>query len=72
MRTETLPPAEEDVSARLLDLVREVSEELHPGRKQDPVANIDRLVQCTGWQPIVTIETTVADTLAWWRRFLAR
>ena len=30
-------------------------------------ANIDRLVQRTGWRPIIPIETTVADTLAWWR-----
>ncbi|NQU23334.1 MAG: NAD-dependent epimerase/dehydratase family protein, partial [Candidatus Nealsonbacteria bacterium] len=60
-------------SGDVLDVLRNLADpqrpivELHPGRKQDPIANIDRLVQSTGWQPIVPIETTVADTLAWWR-----
>jgi GDP-4-dehydro-6-deoxy-D-mannose reductase len=41
--------------------------ELRPGRKQDPIADITRLVQRTGWQPRVPLEQTVADTLAWWQ-----
>jgi len=48
--------------------------ELRPGRKQDPIADITRLVRRTGWQPRVPLEQTVADTLAWWqgagRRYL--
>lgn len=45
--------------------------ELRPGFKQDPVADISRLVQCTGWQPEIPLDKTVADTLAWWREHLA-
>jgi GDP-4-dehydro-6-deoxy-D-mannose reductase len=41
--------------------------ELRPGRKQDPIADITRLVRRTGWQPRVPLEQTVADTLAWWQ-----
>ncbi len=61
-------------SGDVLDALRNLADpqrpiiELHPGRKQDPIANIDRLVQRTGWQPTVPIETTIADTLSWWRK----
>jgi len=41
--------------------------ERRPGRRQDPIANVDRLVACTGWSPRFTIHQTVADTLAYWR-----
>jgi GDP-4-dehydro-6-deoxy-D-mannose reductase len=41
--------------------------ESRPGRKQDPIADITRLVRRTGWQPRVPLEQTVADTLAWWQ-----
>jgi GDP-4-dehydro-6-deoxy-D-mannose reductase len=41
--------------------------ELRPGRKQDPIADITRLVRRTGWQPRVPLEQTVADALAWWQ-----
>ena len=41
--------------------------QLRPGRKQDPIADITRLVRRTGWQPRVPLEQTVADTLAWWQ-----
>jgi len=43
--------------------------ELHPGRKQDPIADISRLVGTTGWCAKIPLEKTVADTLAWWRQF---
>ena len=61
-------------SGDVLDVLRNLADpqrpivELHPGRKQDPIANIARLVQCTAWQPMIPIETTVADTLSWWRQ----
>ena len=41
--------------------------QLKPGRKADPIADTSRLKQCTGWLPEIPLETTVADTLAWWR-----
>ena len=41
--------------------------ELSPGFKQDPVADITRLVRATGWRPEVPLEQTIADTLAYWR-----
>jgi len=45
--------------------------ELRPGPKQDPIADVTRLVRATGWRPVVPLEQTVSDTLAWWRRRLA-
>jgi GDP-4-dehydro-6-deoxy-D-mannose reductase len=41
--------------------------ELRPGRRQDPIADISRLNAQTGWQPEITIEQTVRDTLDFWR-----
>ncbi len=38
-----------------------------PGFKQDPIADITRLRECTGWCARIPLETTVADTLAWWQ-----
>jgi GDP-4-dehydro-6-deoxy-D-mannose reductase len=38
-----------------------------PGVKCDPIANTSRLRQSTGWEPQVPLETTLTDTLAWWR-----
>jgi GDP-4-dehydro-6-deoxy-D-mannose reductase len=42
--------------------------ELCPGVKQEPIADIRRLVELTGWQARIPLERLVADTLAWWRR----
>jgi len=55
-----------EVLRNLADPKRPVLE-LHPGVKQDPIANISRLVHCTGWHATIPLETTVSDTLAWWR-----
>lgn len=41
------------------------------GRKQDPIARIDRLVAATGWQPEIPWEQTLRDTLEDWRRRVA-
>ncbi len=41
--------------------------ELHPGPKQDPIAVIDRLRRVTGWTPEISLEKTLAETLAYWR-----
>jgi GDP-4-dehydro-6-deoxy-D-mannose reductase len=41
--------------------------ESSPGFKQDPIADTARLRDATGWQPNISLETTVADTLAWWQ-----
>jgi GDP-4-dehydro-6-deoxy-D-mannose reductase len=43
-------------------------EETRPGSKQDPIADVDRLVNLTGWRPEISLEKTVADTLGYWRR----
>lgn len=64
-------------SGDVLEILRNMADpqrpivELHPGFKQDPIADIARLLECTGWRPKIPLETTVADTLAWWRRFLS-
>lgn len=58
----------------VLDLLRAMADprreivELHPGVKQDPIADITRLTDATGWAPQIPIEHTVADTWAYWRR----
>lgn len=45
--------------------------ERSPGRKQDPIADIGRLVAATGWRSEVAWEQTLHDTLDDWRRRLA-
>jgi len=60
-------------SGDVLEILRSMTDpgrpiiELDPGFKQDPIADISRLVRCTGWRATIPVETTVADTLAWWR-----
>jgi GDP-4-dehydro-6-deoxy-D-mannose reductase len=64
-------------SGDVLELLRRATDsqrpivELHPGAKQDPIADTTRLVRCTGWQPEIPIEQTAADTLAWWQQVIA-
>ncbi len=61
-------------SGHVLQLLSELADadraivETKPGHKQEPIANIDRLVRCTGWQAEIPIERTVADTFAWWQQ----
>ena len=60
-------------SGEVLDtLIRKVASnrqviETAPGPIQNPVANIARLVELTGWRAEIPLERTVADTLAFWR-----
>jgi GDP-4-dehydro-6-deoxy-D-mannose reductase len=60
-------------SGDVLDMLRRMANssrpviESNPGVKQDPIADITRLQQMTGWQPGITLETTLSDTLAWWQ-----
>jgi GDP-4-dehydro-6-deoxy-D-mannose reductase len=60
-------------SGDVLEMLRRMADssqpvvESNPGVKQDPIADITRLRQTTGWQPNISLETTLADTLAWWR-----
>ena len=54
---------------RMADPDRPIAES-RPGFKQDPIAEITRLVECTDWRATIPLEQTVADTLAWWRRHL--
>jgi GDP-4-dehydro-6-deoxy-D-mannose reductase len=46
--------------------------ERNPGRKFDPIADVGRLRGLTGWRPEIALETTVADTLAWWRELMRK
>jgi len=41
--------------------------QLYPGEKHDPIADVARLAERTGWRATIPLEATVADTLAWWR-----
>lgn len=45
--------------------------ELQPGRTQDPIANVDRLVAATGWRSEIPWEQTLRDTLDDWRQRLS-
>ena len=40
--------------------------ELRGGLRQEPVASTARISQDVGWHARIPLETTVADTLAWW------
>lgn len=42
--------------------------ELEPGRRQHPIADITRLTKATGWKPEIPLETTIIDTLKYWRQ----
>jgi GDP-4-dehydro-6-deoxy-D-mannose reductase len=60
-------------SGELLEIIqrcfssrREVIE-LEPGDRQHPIADISRLTQLTGWEPRISLEQTVVDTLNYWR-----
>ena len=42
--------------------------ELSPGLRRNPIADCSKLRAETGWQPTVSLEQCVADTLEYWRR----
>jgi len=56
--------------ARLADPAR-VIEEVDSAPKQDPIADIDRLIAATGWRPEIAWQQTVADTYDYWRGRMA-
>jgi GDP-4-dehydro-6-deoxy-D-mannose reductase len=58
-----------DVFDRLLELAAcgRPWIERNPGHRQEPIADIGRLQQTTGWQPQIPLDTTLQDTLAYWR-----
>ena len=39
-----------------------------PGARQNPIADISRLVAATGWRTRIPLLRTVRDTLDWWQR----
>jgi len=64
------------ISRRSGDLVEQLRQvagtrgslvELSPGVKQEPIADISRLQQLTGWRPDIPLQKTLSDTLAYWR-----
>ena len=56
--------------ARLADPAR-VIEEVDSAPKQDPIADIGRLVSTTGWRPEIAWQQTVSDTYDYWRGRMA-
>ena len=58
-------------SGQVLDLLRGMADperpviELHPGPKQDPIADVTRLVDCTGWRPQIPVEKGLQATVEW-------
>jgi len=59
-----------DVLAMLQKLAGQVRPvvEIYPGQKHNPIAEVSRLAEQTGWRATIPLEATVADTLAWWRQ----
>ena len=61
-------------SGDVLEMLRQLADpgrpvsETRPGFKQDPIADISRLVRDTGWQAVIPLEKTVADTYVWWQQ----
>ncbi|MCS7238425.1 MAG: GDP-mannose 4,6-dehydratase [Thermoguttaceae bacterium] len=57
----------------IFDLLTEISgralpaKQIRPGRRHEPVADLARISEATGWQPQIPLRQTVADTLAWWQ-----
>ena len=56
--------------AQLADPTRRIREQ-QPGRRQQPIADISRLTATTGWKPLIDLQTTIADTYAYWRAAVA-
>ena len=53
--------------AQMADVHREVTQS-RPGCHFDPIADLSRTTAVTGWQPAIPLETTLRDTLDWYRR----
>lgn len=53
---------------RLAGSTRRVIELSAGGERWDPIADVGRLTEQTGWRPEIELEKTVADTLEYWRR----
>lgn len=66
------------LSGDVLDLLRGLTDpqrpirQLRPGPVYERLADCRRLNELTHWRPEIPVEKTVADTLAWWREYLAR
>ena len=56
---------------KLSDPGRDVVE-LSPGRRQHPIADISRLAARTGWQPAISLQKTLRDTLEFWKQRVTR
>jgi GDP-4-dehydro-6-deoxy-D-mannose reductase len=58
-----------DVYQRLRDLAacHRSTVELSPGIRQEPIADISRLQRTIDWRPEIPLETTLRDTLTFWR-----
>jgi len=41
--------------------------EIYPGQRYDPIADVSRLAEQTGWRATISLEATLADTFAWWQ-----
>jgi GDP-4-dehydro-6-deoxy-D-mannose reductase len=66
-------------TGEILDLLRKLGRssrpivELQAGEERyDPIADIRRLQAATGWRRELSLETTVADTLEYWRGRISR
>ncbi len=58
-----------DVYQRLRELAgcRQATVELSPGIRQEPIADIGRLHELTGWEPEIPLDVTLMDALEYWR-----
>jgi len=54
------------------DLLRLGARPTRPGEPGLVEADITRLRDILGWRPMYTLQTGLADTIAWWRRELAK
>jgi GDP-4-dehydro-6-deoxy-D-mannose reductase len=43
--------------------------EIEPGLRWRPIADISKLSRVTAWKPEIPLETTIADTLAFWKKW---
>jgi GDP-4-dehydro-6-deoxy-D-mannose reductase len=61
-------------TGEVLEMLRRVADperpirELRPGLRLDAVADITRLRDATGWEPLVPLEQCVADTFDFWKQ----
>ena len=58
-----------DLLQQLMDIAKSERDivEIEPGRRQQPIANVSRIMDDTHWKPRIDIRETLKDILEYWQ-----